>query len=422
MKKKKPATLVKLRHRFFTWFANWFIFRPFWRPFIHYRPALSHVEARKLIKGGPYLIVSNHVTALDPVLLTATLRTPVYFVASEVIFSMGFVSKLLQHTFSPIPKSKSMPDISTVVSMLKISKEGGNVGVFVEGNVSYTGGLAAMPESIGKIVKMMKRPLLIFNFHYLYLSSPRWAAKRRRGQAYGAVKRIIAPEEYENLQIEEINQLIFKEIDANVYHEPPRAFKTRHMAEHLHRLVFMCPKCGSVGSMHGHDDLVCSHCGFHAVFDQYGYLTSPEFGKQTLIEVDKKMKLDYEKFLTKNPNYILKLSGRLVMILKKTRKRPGQCDLALDESGLTFTMTNRKQRGNSEHFDLEQVMAFAIQGKRRFLFYIRGQYTRMVEFDDDISPYQVLLTMQILKQRDNFKKGVTSYELVSNDPRQYLGL
>ena len=85
-------------------------------------------------------------------------------------------------------------------------------------------------------------------------------------------------------------------------------------------------------------------------------------------------------------------------------------------------MTNRKQRGNSEHFDLEQVMAFAIQGKRRFLFYIRGQYTRMVEFDDDISPYQVLLTMQILKQRDNFKKGVTSYELVSNDPRQYLGL
>ena len=56
---------------------------------------------------GPALIVPNHVSAWDPLLVAMSLRDKqAYFVASEHLFRMGPVSKLLEFVVAPIPRRK----------------------------------------------------------------------------------------------------------------------------------------------------------------------------------------------------------------------------------------------------------------------------------------------------------------------------
>ena len=57
---------------------------------------LFHLEAERLNPIGPCLIIANHVTNWDPLLLAISFpNTPIRFVASEHIFRHGILSKLL---------------------------------------------------------------------------------------------------------------------------------------------------------------------------------------------------------------------------------------------------------------------------------------------------------------------------------------
>ena len=71
--------------------------------------------------------------------MTSIFGHQIYYVASELIFSLGWKSRLLTHCFAPIPKTKSMADVTTVKNIMQIVKEGGSVGVYVEGNATMTG-------------------------------------------------------------------------------------------------------------------------------------------------------------------------------------------------------------------------------------------------------------------------------------------
>lgn len=425
-KKKKEKKIVKTRHRVATWFARNFVYRPFWGWWATAKNGVSRKQAKELRKGGPYLIVSNHISNTDPVMITNAVRMPVYYVATEVIFSMGLISKLLTFFLKPFPKSKSQPDISTVRNMLQISKEGGNVGIFVEGNATFNGGLASMPEAIGKVVLKMKRPILVMNFIDLYLKIPRWAIKARHSKIRPRVevKRVIPYEEYKDLSPDQINDLIYKEIESSPYENvaPEQSFTRKHMAESLHRLLFMCPNCHNVDQMHGHDELVCKACGFKATYDDKGYINSSITGKQTLIEADTRQVINYEQYLDNNREYKISLVARQVYILKKRRVRIGYCDFILDENGVRLDLKSKVWQSNSEIIPFETISAFACQGKYRVIVYLRGGFTRMFEFNKDVNTYKILLTLQILKQRNLYKNGLSPYKLVSEDPTKRLGL
>ena len=55
----------------------------------------------------PTLIISNHVTNFDPILVAYSFPgRRFHFVASEHLFRMGFVSKLLTYVFEPVARRK----------------------------------------------------------------------------------------------------------------------------------------------------------------------------------------------------------------------------------------------------------------------------------------------------------------------------
>ena len=53
----------------------------------------------------PHLILSNHLTTLDPIMLSASFNKPVYYIASADIFSSKY-GKMLSYLVAPIPKNK----------------------------------------------------------------------------------------------------------------------------------------------------------------------------------------------------------------------------------------------------------------------------------------------------------------------------
>ena len=55
----------------------------------------------------PYLILMNHQTAFDQFFVGMTFRRPVYYMASEDLFSMGWVSRLIR--FCPKSSATQRP-------------------------------------------------------------------------------------------------------------------------------------------------------------------------------------------------------------------------------------------------------------------------------------------------------------------------
>ena len=59
-----------------------------------------------------YLVLMNHQTGYDQFFVSMVLKGPVYYVASEDLFSNGLSSRLIKYAVAPIPIKKQATDAS----------------------------------------------------------------------------------------------------------------------------------------------------------------------------------------------------------------------------------------------------------------------------------------------------------------------
>ena len=97
-KKKKPQKWIKPRHAVVRNVAS-----PFLKAYSKIKYGITVEPFKEQKKGQPYLILFNHQTAFDQFFVGFAFKGPVYYVASEDIFSMGWVSKLIRYIVAPIP-------------------------------------------------------------------------------------------------------------------------------------------------------------------------------------------------------------------------------------------------------------------------------------------------------------------------------
>ena len=104
-------------------------------------------------KRRPYLILYNHQTPGDQFFIGMAFRDPVYYMATEDIFSLGWISKLLSWAVAPIPILKQTTDVSAIMNCFRIAREGGTIAVAPEGNRTYSGKTEYMRSSIAALAK-----------------------------------------------------------------------------------------------------------------------------------------------------------------------------------------------------------------------------------------------------------------------------
>ena len=241
---------------------------------------------------GPYLLVSNHVTNWDPILVACSFPEQTYFVTSEHLLRAGLGGKLVGWLQSPIPRQKSGSAASTVLTMMRYLRRGMNVCVFPEGNRTWDGVTAEFLPSIGKLARSSGASLVTYKLTGGYFASPRWAGNSiRRGKMHGATVRVYSPEELRAMSPQEINEHIVSDLHEDAYERQrknPVRFEGKALAEHLERLLFLCPKCGRMHTLQSRDDTVrCWKCGFSFRYLPTGFLVGEDipFDNLSLIHI-----------------------------------------------------------------------------------------------------------------------------------------
>ena len=189
-------------------------------------------EKFKLDKKQNYLIICNHSCSLDPFMLGKSFFRPIYFVASDDLLKNGFVSKIMNHTVSPIPIRKGTMDISSIKTCISIAKEGGTIGIFPEGNRTYSGDISYLGMNLVKFIRKLDLPLIIYHIDGGYGLDPRWGNKSRKGKgSKGYVQRLLTKEELSSLQDEELILLINSNLNQEI--SPSLRFKSKIKAKYL---------------------------------------------------------------------------------------------------------------------------------------------------------------------------------------------
>ncbi|MBE5742580.1 MAG: 1-acyl-sn-glycerol-3-phosphate acyltransferase [Clostridiales bacterium] len=253
---KKKKKWIKFRHKIIVNLAS-LILIPITK--IKYRVKVARFKESKR-KDRKYLVLYNHQTAFDQFFVSMAFYGHVYYVASEDLFSMGFLSKLLKYAVAPIPIKKQTTDVTAVMNCLRVAKEGGTIAISPEGNRTFSGKTCYFKPAVVKLAKALKMPIAIFRIEDGYGVHPRWADDVRRGDMKAYVKRVIEPDEYLKMTDDQLYGTLKEELYVDES-SPNKEFYHKRLAEGIERAIYYCPDCG-ISQFDSKGDLVwCEKCG-----------------------------------------------------------------------------------------------------------------------------------------------------------------
>lgn len=267
--KKRKKKLILKRHK-----IVFVLLRPFFK--LYFKLQYNFTCDRYRGEEKDVLILSNHVTTLDPFFVAVSFHFPIYFVASDQIFNLGFASEIIKFLVSPISKMKGVSDLQTIKDIVSYSKEGGAVSLFPEGNRTFTGKTCNIPSQIGKLIKLVKKTVVIYNIEGGYFSKPRFCSKVRRGKMRGVIKEVWKYEDYKDLKAEEIYEKLKTALYVDAYETQKKwqvDYKTRRGAEYLENVLYFCPKCKKFHTFKSKGNFyACQNCGVTVEYTQNGML------------------------------------------------------------------------------------------------------------------------------------------------------
>lgn len=257
-KKKKRAPWIKKRHLVITNIAKALLY-----PYIKWKYGIK-MEKFKEQGDRQYLILANHQTGFDQFFVAYAFEGAVYYIASEDIFSMGFISDLLRFAVNPIPIKKQTTDMSAVLNCLRVAREGGTIAIFPEGNRTYSGRTEYISPAIITLAKKLGLPIALMRIEGGYGVAPRWGDKVRRGRMRSYVSRVLEPEEYKNMSDGELAALIESELYVNEA-KADGEYCGKSLAHYLERVIYYCPECNTFAPFESKDDIIeCKSCGMQA--------------------------------------------------------------------------------------------------------------------------------------------------------------
>ena len=269
----------------FVWTFLSILLGPFLRLKFNYTHPKSEIP-------GPCLIMANHDTNWDPLLVALAFPRQMYFVASEHIFRWGFVSKIINFLLAPISRQKGTTASDTAMTILRRLKKGYNVAMFANGSRSFNGTSEDILPSTGKLARVGGATLITYRMDGGYFTEPRWNfSGLRRGKIEGRVVNVYPPEVLKKMSVAEINEAINRDLYVDAYavqRQRMIPFRAKKRAESLESVLCVCPKCGTLGHMHSRgNEFSCGSCGYRVEYSEYGFFTGEDVVFDSVTDWDK---------------------------------------------------------------------------------------------------------------------------------------
>lgn len=225
----------------------------------------------------PYILLATHHAFVDFSVTTAAIFP---HPANYVVAIDGFIGReWLLRSVGGICKRKFTND-TTLVKQIKHSLYTNKYvcAIYPEARYTLAGTTAILPESLGKLCKMMKVPIVVLNMHGDYLSQPVWNLKKRKVKLEADITQIVTQEEVTVLSSHEINDRIYRAFEYDEYKyqlATNQRITMKERAEGLHRVLYKCPHCGSESSMTSQGSkLKCNSCLVEYEMDELGRISN----------------------------------------------------------------------------------------------------------------------------------------------------
>lgn len=237
-----------------------------------------HLKVNKVNMKGlkvPYILLCTHHAFID---FKVTTRAIFPNRATYIVAIDGFIKreKLLRNV-GGICKRKFTND-PLLFRHIKYSLE--NIkqicAIYPEARYSLCGTTAILPESLGKMVKVLKKPVVVLNMHGNYLTQPVWNLTMRKVPLKADMTQIITEEETHTLSVDEMNERIQKAFVYDEYKwqkENHIKIDYKYRAKGLHQVLYQCPSCKVEHEMDSDlNKIWCGSCGKTYEMDVYGQL------------------------------------------------------------------------------------------------------------------------------------------------------
>ena len=363
------------------------------RPFLPFRYDITEINKEILHTEEPYLIIGNHVMADDPVIVNSQSDKLIRYIASDTNYDT-YWKKVVLNLGGAIPISKGNTDFKAVKHLIRLTKANKPVGLYPEGGRCWSGETEEVIYSTAKLIKMLKVPVYNVIIKGGYLKKPRWAQYYRKGKIFMDYKVLFTKNQIENMDEEEI----YKDMKRGIYHNDYKwqrdnkiKFTGKNKAEHIERLLYLCPKCKSLDSIYSHgDNFHCKSCGEKWNIDDYGFIKGEFF--QDTVQWNKWQKdLLYKKIKEENLEII---SGEI-----KLKKFNSYGEKILDENveiNLSSMKIEIKINTTVEEIKIENVKAVSITLLDIFEFYNSRDEKFRIVFDPKSNP-SIILFLETLK-------------------------
>jgi 1-acyl-sn-glycerol-3-phosphate acyltransferase len=127
--------------------------------------AYHHAEVEGLVRApprGPAVIVSNHISSLDPLLIQAVVHRPIVWMVAAEYFEIGPLGWLFKSIRS-IPVSRNGRDSTALRAAMRALAAGRVLGVFPEGRIAK--GRNMLPLQTGAAMIAMRSHATIIPVH-----------------------------------------------------------------------------------------------------------------------------------------------------------------------------------------------------------------------------------------------------------------
>lgn len=227
----------------------------------------------------PYMLLSNHMHFIDFEL--AAMGTWPHSV-SNVVSIDGYVVKFfLLEWIGAIATRKFTTDLHLVKSIRKVLQRGDVLAMYPEARYSPCGTTAFLPDSLGKLIRMNKVPVVAVVHHGNHLYAPFWNfRKKRKVPLHTTMKVILTPEQIATMSVDEINETLRQALQYDDYRyqkENNIRITEPYRAEGLHKVLYQCPHCLAESKMASQGtELYCTACGKRWNWDEDGKLRALE--------------------------------------------------------------------------------------------------------------------------------------------------
>ncbi len=212
----------------------------------------------------PFVMLCNHNAFMDFKVATKTIYP---WRANYVVAIDGFIGreKLLRDV-GCICKRKFTNDTILVKQLMRTIKNRDVAIIYPEARYSLCGTTAVLPESLGKLCKLLKVPVVTMICHGHHVNSPFWNLHDRGVKPTEAeFTKIFDPEDLKKLSVDEINSKIvemFQYDDFAWLKERGIRITYKGRAEGLHKVLYQCPACRAEYKMSSSGTILkCNACG-----------------------------------------------------------------------------------------------------------------------------------------------------------------